>query len=418
MSACFRHAIRPSRQSANSCWNIAASTNRRGLARPLPVDCAVIEVQEICDLDELAGCRLLWNSWLPNTPRATYFNTLDWLDVYWRHFGRGQQLRVLLVRSSGVPIGILPLCVRTERHAFGTVRVLTYPLDGWGTWYGPLGTDPAVTTLAAMQYIRRAHRDWDLIDLPWTAPPSRDSGRVGRSMRIVGLLSSQVAYQTTSLVDFTAGWHGYLHSKSSKARHEIRRALRRVFDNREIEFIRHRPAPAREGDGDPRWDLFGMCQQVALASWQANSPTGTTLTHERVRHFLRDAHVVAARNGMLDMNLLLVGGRPAAFAYNYHYEGRLTGLRVGYDATLGQAGLGTALLLRSLEDSCERGDISLDLGPGDTTFKCRLRSVAEPIYRMTYLPLASWRSQALRLSRWAHDRLHPAKSHLGKAASA
>ncbi len=389
----------------------------------------MVEVQEINDLDELAGYRLAWNSWLATTPRATFFNTFDWLENYWRHFGQNQRLRVLLVRSAGTPIGILPLCVRTERHGFNSLRVLTYPLDSWGSWYGPLGSNSAATMLAAMQHIRHTNRDWDTIDLPSTAPPSRDGGRVGRSMRVVGLLSQQTAYETSSLVNFGGGWNDYLAGKSHKARHEMRRVLRRVFDghrvfdSHDVEYIRHRPAPAREGDGDPRWDLFAMCQQVALASWQATSTTGTTLTHERVRHFLRDAHAIAARNGMVDVNLLLIDGRPAAFAYNYHLHGRLTGLRVGYDASLVQSGqvppgLGTALMLRSIEDSCERGDVSLDLGRGESLFKRSLRTHAEASYRMIYAPLGSWRSQAARLSQWAKQRFGPANDDSGKAASA
>ena len=76
----------------------------------------MIEVQEINDIDELAGYRLAWNSWLANSPRASFVNTFDWLDNYWQHFGDNQQLRALVVRSAGAPIGILPLCVRRERY--------------------------------------------------------------------------------------------------------------------------------------------------------------------------------------------------------------------------------------------------------------------------------------------------------------
>jgi CelD/BcsL family acetyltransferase involved in cellulose biosynthesis len=383
----------------------------------------MIEVLEISDLEELVGYRLLWNSWLANSPRATFINTWEWLDNYWRHFGRNQQLRVFIARSGGSPIGILPLCIRTESHHFGPLRVLTYPLDGWGSWYGPIGSNPAAAMLAVMQHIRRAPRDWDMIELPSTAPPSRDASRVGRSMRVVGLLSDQQAYRTTSLIDFSGGWNDYLASKSRKARHEMRRTLRRVFADGDVEYIRHRPRPAREGDGDPRWDLFAMCQQVALASWQATSTNGTTLTHERVRHFLRDAHAVAAHNGMVDVNLMLVDGRPAAFAYNYHFHGRLTGVRIGYDASLGRTepgmpGWGTALMLASIEDSCQRSDVSLDLGPGETPFKRRLRTHTEASYRMVYTPLDSWRSQAVRLSRWARQRFQPSGADVGKAATA
>jgi CelD/BcsL family acetyltransferase involved in cellulose biosynthesis len=376
------------------------------------------EVYAVTDIEELASYRLLWNSWLPQTPRATFFNTWEWLDTYWRHFGHDQELRVLVVRSGGSDIGILPLCVRTERHRFGPLRVLGYPLDDWGPWYGPIGSNRAATMLAAMQYLRDSQRDWDAIDLRWNGPPASDGGRAGRSMQIVGLLSAQQPYQTTSLVERVGDWEQYLAGQSRKHRHEIRRVLRRVFDDHGAQFIRHRPAPTREGDGDPRWDLFAMCGQVALASWQATLTTGNTLTHERVRHFLRDAHQVAAHNGMLDLNLLMVDDRPAAFAYNYHYDGRVVGLRMGYDPTLGYSGLGTALVLRSLEDSFNRGDASYDLGPGESRFKRHLRTRTETSYRLSYWPLGSWRSQAVRLTRWAKQRLRRPAAEIGKPASA
>jgi CelD/BcsL family acetyltransferase involved in cellulose biosynthesis len=121
---------------------------------------------------------------------------------------------------------------------------------------------------------------------------------------------------------------------------------------------------------------------------------------------------------MVDMNLLIVDGRPAAFSYNYHYHGRLTALRIGYDASLDRGGFGRALLLRSLQDSFERGDTSYDLGPAESRLKRELRTHTETTYQLTYAPLGSWRSQAVRIARWASggrsnagvDRREPASA--------
>lgn len=360
----------------------------------------MVEIVEIDDPEELASYRLAWSAWLPQTPRATFFNSWDWLDIYWRHFGRGRRLRALVARTAGGPVGILPLCVANQRSSMGRIRVLTDTLDGWGSWFGPVGSNRAVTALAAMQHLRHAPRDWDVMDLRSTAPPANDGGRVARSMRVVGLLSDARPYQTTSLIDLRHGWGEYLKSKSRRFRHETRRLLRRTFGDDRVEYLRHRPAPAREGDGDPRWDLFAMCEHVALASWQAASPAGTTLTDSSVRAFFRETHAAAAHAGMVDVNLLLVNGRPVAFTYNYHYQGRLTGVRMGFDAQFGR-GLGTALLLRSMEDSSSRGDEWYDLGPGDAPWKRSLRTDMEATYRLCYWPWTSWRSQAMRFSRWA-----------------
>jgi len=376
------------------------------------------EVHEINDIDQLAHYRMVWDALLPATPQASFFHTLDWLAIYWRHFGRDQRLRVLVVEAAGRPIGILPLCVRTVQHHFGPVRVLGYPLDDWGMWYGPIGPNQAATMLAAMQYIRHAERDWDMIELRWNGPEGSDGGRATRAMRVAGLLTEKKPYQTTSVVDLSCGWEEFLAAKPRKYRHESRRVLRRVLDDRHAEYVNHRPAPARAGGGDPRWDLYAMCEEVAQASWQASSTNGNTLTHDRVRGFLRDAHAAAARLGMVDVNLLLVDGRPAAFGYNYQYLGRLVGLRVGYDASVPCSGLGNALLLSTVANSCRHGDRAFDLGAGPWMFKRRLRTRTEASYRLTYTPLGSWRSQAVRLARWVRSHRQPSPQPISKPASA
>jgi CelD/BcsL family acetyltransferase involved in cellulose biosynthesis len=362
------------------------------------------DVLEINDVEDLLQYRLAWDSLLPETPGASFFHTLDWLVTYWRHFGHDQKLRVLVVRSGGSVAGIVPLCVRRERYRLGTLRVLTYPLDNWGTWFGPIGPSPAATMLAAMQYIRRAKRDWDMIELRWTGPETAERGRIARSMRAANLLSERREYQTTSIVDLPESWDAFVACKSSTLRRQFRRTLRQMFEERGAEFVRHRPAPAREGDGDPRWDLYEMCETAALASWQGSATNGNTLTHDRVRDYCHDAHAAAARLGMVDVNVLLVDGRPAAFLYNYHYQGRITALRTGYDASAGHDGVGSALVLKSIEDSIERGDESIDFGPGEREHKRRLRTRTESSYRLTYTPLGSWRSQAVRWGRWAKSR--------------
>jgi CelD/BcsL family acetyltransferase involved in cellulose biosynthesis len=103
----------------------------------------MIEIVEVNDLETLAHYRLTWNSLFAAMPRASFFQTFDWFDTYWRHFGHDQRMRVLVVYGGDEPLGIVPLCVRREVYRVGNVRVLTYPLDNWGTWYGQVGPNPS-----------------------------------------------------------------------------------------------------------------------------------------------------------------------------------------------------------------------------------------------------------------------------------
>ncbi|HUY33236.1 MAG TPA: GNAT family N-acetyltransferase [Pirellulales bacterium] len=357
----------------------------------------VADVTEINDLDELAGYRPHWRSLLTNTHRASFFHTLDWLEAYWRHFGSGQRLRVLIVRSEGLVRGIVPLVVRTEPTRLGRVRVLTYPLDYWGMFYGPIGPQPTAALSAAMIHVAQTRRDWDLIDLRWIDREGCDALRALSDSRLAGWQPRERVGEQGAVIELGDSWESYWSSRGHRWRNNVGRCERKLAALGEVAYIRYRPVGADCDDDEPRWDLYSSCETIAGRSWQGSSTTGTTLTHGPVRDYLRDAFAAAARAGGVDLNLLRLDGRAVAFAYCFHLQGHVFGLRMGYDSSVTDVGAGTVLMRRMVEDSFARGDRIFDLGPG--YLECKrpwLTSIATS-YRCRQYSGASPRAQALRL---------------------
>lgn len=357
----------------------------------------MIRVTEINELSELASYRLLWQALLPQTPRASFFQSLDWLEVYLSHYGHDQRLRVLVVHAGGHPIGILPLVVRTEQTRLGQVRLLTYPLHDWGTFYGPIGPNPTATLIAGLQHIRRTERDWEVLDLRWVDLDGADRGRTERALENAGFNPQHAPWMRCAKIDLAGDWDSYWATRTSHWRTNVRRSEKRVAELGPVTYLRYRPQGAAYGEGDPRWDLYDACEQVAGASWQAASQTGTTLTHDEVRGFFRDAHEVAARAGAVDLNLLYVDGRPIAFNYAYQYRGYVFGLRMGYDAHATK-GAGTVLQMHMIRDSFNRGDHTYDLGAEYLGCKRFWPTHILASHRYTYFP-PRIRPQVLRLKR-------------------
>ncbi len=368
---------------------------------PMPM-ASVIEINDIRDLAQI---QMAWKALLSRTSGATFFQTQEWLELYWQHFGEGQKLRVLVVTACGKPIGIVPLCVREERFRVGNLRVLNYPLHNWGTWFGPIGPNPAATMFMAMRHLHATSADWDLLELRWTSAVRSDRGRTFRAMASAGFRPQKAHYDTTAVVDLTIGKEAYWQGRTSHWRNNLSRDQKRLSRLGDWEYIRHRPLGAAHGDGDPRWDLYDGCCEAARQSWQGQHESGTTLTSAPVASFLRQAHQVAARLGMLDMNLLLLDGQPAAFAYNYHYDGRIQGLRAGFDARLTRVGPGSVLLWQALEDSFRRGDSEYDLGTGGQAYKARVATGTISSYRFTHYRRLGVRSQGVRIARWLKSRV-------------
>jgi CelD/BcsL family acetyltransferase involved in cellulose biosynthesis len=213
-------------------------------------------------------------------------------------------------------------------------------------------------------------------------------------------------WDRTSLVELPEKWSDYWRGRDSKFRKNVDRLERRMAEQGEFEFIRFRPAAAGEGQLDPRWDLYDACVTLAQRSWQGEMGDRTNLCHEEVSPFFRDAHLAAARLGAVDLNLLCCDGEPAAFMYNYHWQGVVYGLRRGFDPRFKHLRPGMILQKLMLEDGHRRGDRCYDLGTGSHDIKEDWRTSVRTSYRFTFFPALVLRAQLLRWNRWLRHRLH------------
>ena len=56
-----------------------------------------LSVREVNDIGQLQLLQSDWRRLLLQTEGASFFQSLEWLTNYWRHFGQDQQLRTFLV---------------------------------------------------------------------------------------------------------------------------------------------------------------------------------------------------------------------------------------------------------------------------------------------------------------------------------
>lgn len=364
-------------------------------------------VTEIKTFDELVGHRLVWRKLWGETPGASFFQSYEWFETYWQHFGKDQALRVLAVHSCDEVIGLLPLVVRTERTRIGPVRVLTYPLHDWGSFYGPIGKNPTATLLAGLRHIKESPRDWDILDLRWVDRLGQDRTRTPTAMRQVGFEPSEQVWMLSAIVRTDGSWESYWAGRTSKFRNNICRAEKRLAAMGKVEFLRQRFQG--EPDEDPRRDLYEICHDLSLRGWQSRQDKGKTLAHPEVAAFLRDVHEWAVSLGCAEINILTVNGQPVAFAYNYVHEGRVFGLRTAYDPDYAAASPGAYLRFCMIRDSFERGDREVNLGPGYLESKKHWATELRYSYRYTYFP-RSPRAQLLRLKRLWDNRFRSAEN--------
>lgn len=357
----------------------------------------MLHVREINKFDELESLRPEWDRLLVETVNYSFFQTLDWLQAAWNHYAGPQKLRILTVERDGVVIGIVPFCVRTEQRKLGPVRILTYPLDDWTTFYGPLGAEPAASFRAALKHIATTPRDWDLIDLRYVDQQAPEFMDVGASFRELHLDFVARPRMEVRFCRMNEGWEAYVDSHSRNWRRQMRRDIEVLEKQGEVCLLRHRPAAGGTGRDARNLEIYDICEQIAAKSWQADAESQSTLSAPRVRDLLLEQHCRAASLGMLDTNILTVGGRPVAFNYNYVAAGRTFGLRAGFDPTAEMDHCGRIVLYKMLEDSFARGDSEYCFGPGRQSYKDRFANEMRYAYTFRHFSRGSFKSRLLRL---------------------
>jgi CelD/BcsL family acetyltransferase involved in cellulose biosynthesis len=371
----------------------------------------MFRVETVCSPEELRGDAHAWNALLAETPGATFFRTLDWLEAYWRRAGDDERIFVQKIYEGRSPIGFLPLTIRRESSRAGTLRTLTYPLHDWGTFYGPIGPRPGVCLRYGLAAAREmawsdSRMTFDLVELRWIDHERGDDDRVAQAMELAGLPSVAATWNEAFLLrspgpvgESSAGeaWHASL---PRKFRAHLRRMEKRADEAGGFRRVTWRPRGSAYGDDDPRLDLYDDCLAVAERSWQADPERGVTLCTPATAPFLRDVHIAAARAGAVQIDLVYLRDQPIAFAYGYTWNGSYFGLRNGFDPDFSEYAPGAVATVQALERALDAGDVTIDLGPGSGGYKRTLGGLPCPIGCRTHFPPYSLKAQLLRAKRW------------------
>ena len=186
-----------------------------------------LRVEQIDDPNQFAGLREEWNKLALKTESAQFFQTHDWLTVYWKHYGQDQRMRILLVRDNDRIIGIVPLVIRYERRQVGNLATLTYPLDDWGSFYHPITTDAARTMSAVVHYLNQNQKDWQLLSWRWCDSNHPATTAIEAAMADAGMRTFDSVRETSAIIDLPPSYDDYLAQRGSKFRNNVKRWTRR-----------------------------------------------------------------------------------------------------------------------------------------------------------------------------------------------
>ena len=292
-----------------------------------------------------------WERVLPSCSTNTVFVTPWWQQVWWRHFGDGQELHILSVRDEDEVAGIAPLMLNDGVLSFVGDKDLFDYLD----FLVPRGKEE-VFYGALWDYLMKM--DWQRLELTSLPQDSPTLTYLPRLASAKGLTADVSQEEMTPVVSLPSSWDDYLLGLTKKDRHELRRKLRRL-----------------EGAEDSRQyvcndpDTLHCSMQDFFRLLKASSAEKSSfMTREREQFFMDVALDLTARD-QLKLYFLEINGVRVASCMCFDYGDSYLLYNSGYDPSYSSLSVGLLNKALCIRDAIDDGRGTFNFLKGTDRYK-------------------------------------------------
>ncbi len=311
-----------------------------------------------------------WTSLHARTRLRSPFLTWTWQTEWVRSFAGGRPLEVWRVDDGrDAPLALLPLYeVEPERWALvGGADISDY-LD----LLAPAGREEEAWS--ALLGARAASRAvWDLHAVPAASPTVTQAPGLAGAFDLAVRVGVEDRCPVLAL---PGSWEEYLEALPGKARHELRRKLRRL--ERELPAARPTSAADRAGVEARLGDFLDLHRQSRAGK--------ARFMDARMEGFFRRVVPALADLGLVRLWFLDTPDGPVAAFLVLEWDGTVGLYNSGFRPEHAALSPGIVLLAHLIRDAIERGRRRFDFLRGEERYKYDFGPVPEDVCRVTIAP--------------------------------
>lgn len=340
-----------------------------GSLKPPPDTTSSISVEETTTAAALEALRTEWSDLWQRCPRATPFQSPEWLLPWWRHFGQGELL-ALALRCQERLIGLAPLFVHTGDRSRRLLLIGT----GNSDYLDLLISGDEAAAMAAIFAHLAARRDrWDVCDFQQLRPGSP----LLEAPAPAGWREEKSAQEPCPALSLPARAEELSRSIPENLFKKIERYRRRAARMGSLSLDSARPENWEE--------LFEALVRLHSARWSGRRLPGV-LCDETVVNFHREALPGLLSLGVPRLYALRIDGRVVAALYSFIHRSRVYAYLAGFDPEFGRLSAGTLLLACAIEEAVRAGASEFDFLRGRESYKYAWGGKDRPTYRRRLWP--------------------------------
>ena len=319
----------------------------------------------VADASQFLKMEVEWNELVNVMKRPSIFSTWDWIYTWWEHFGSRYIPLILLIRSHGALVGILPLALRTmlAEDAVIPARVISYcgSMELYPDHLDIISREEHSLDCvsAAFDFLAGEYKNWDSAHLSHLAEDAALT-KWAHTLRRNSVIEKASVAPYIQLHD---GYEEYMKRFSGPHRHNMNRLKNRLHKIHGVEFVMLPGAAMAEVD-HYMGQLFKLHQARKI-----DTGIESTFSGDAIERFNRHVAVRFAKKGWLRVGVLRKRDTAIAIGYGFAYRNCFSYYQSGFDPEWERQSVGTTLLLETIEHGYKEGWQELDFLRGNEGYK-------------------------------------------------
>ena len=322
----------------------------------------MIQVRQYSDFGELEKFEPFWNDLLQKSRDSDVFATWEWLSCYWKHFGKNQELRVLIAEENSNIMAIAPLML--SKYSFMSLRKMTKLefIGGPHSAYNNiiwLGKEEQCLELFLKHLMEQ--RDWDWLDLTNVREETLSAKLLSESHAALSQKLENKVFTLCPYIELPNSIDAFMKMLGTKKRKDVRRLTRRFSEEYVVGLKTQKDFGSVEQATDLMFDLHQR-------RWNAKGELSAWATRQ-VSEFHRDLANAFDKRGWLALSFLTANEEPVAALYSFDYQGKRYYYQSGFDPRFARYGVGDLLIMRNIEVCIGKGLKEFDFMIGPERYK-------------------------------------------------
>jgi CelD/BcsL family acetyltransferase involved in cellulose biosynthesis len=331
----------------------------------------------IDSIQDFALLEQYWNCVLRESGSDVLFLTFEWLDTYWRFFGRSCEPFILVLENERGVVGMVPVAIRKN----GLVKTVEF-LGGSHADYQDFILLPEVREEGLqilIEELEPSGKEWDVVDL-------RNIRRDSPNYPLLEKIHSAGAdgpilanHEVSPCCEIRVPWQEYLGDLNKKMLKDTERQIRRL-ENLGSLVIESVQVP------DEVDRLLEYYHRQKRSRNYADHVAVDSLGTMEGRGFLREFSRKSCKNGWLDLRYLALEGveEPLAISISFLYKGSFYYWLPSINGEYLRYSPGRILLFYLLQESFERDFECFDFLCGSESYKYRWLAEDRRLYRYSF----------------------------------